>query len=155
MALVPCRECGKKISTEARSCIGCGAPNPTSRPRKTSKNLSELTLVDKIKEFINGHYSLAFSWWIIGTFLWIVISVPAIYFRINGTDDVSETLAFFLILYFIFHFVFQILVILGIWRSAGFYIQENKPPFWGYTARVFLVFAIIGLFLQIIALFSN
>ena len=155
MALVPCRECGKKISTEARSCIGCGAPNPTSRPRKTSKNLSELTLVDKIKEFINGHYSLSFSWWIIGTFLWIVFSIPAIYFRINATDDVSETLAFFLILYFIFHFVFQILVILGIWRSAGFYIQENKPPFWGYTARVFLVFAIIGLFLQIIALFSN
>ena len=30
MALKPCRECKKKVSTEAATCPSCGAPNPTS-----------------------------------------------------------------------------------------------------------------------------
>jgi ribosomal protein L40E len=54
MALAACRECGKRISTEARSCIGCGAPNPTSRPKKTSKDTSTLTFVEKIKFYFSG-----------------------------------------------------------------------------------------------------
>ena len=29
MALMPCRECGEMVSTEAASCPKCGAPNPT------------------------------------------------------------------------------------------------------------------------------
>jgi hypothetical protein len=28
MALIPCRECGKDISTEAAACPHCGAPSP-------------------------------------------------------------------------------------------------------------------------------
>jgi len=32
MALVPCRECGAEISTEATSCPRCGVPSPASRP---------------------------------------------------------------------------------------------------------------------------
>lgn len=30
MALANCRECGKKVSTEAEACPDCGAPNPTA-----------------------------------------------------------------------------------------------------------------------------
>ena len=41
MALKNCRECGKKVSTEAASCPSCGAPNPTfkksSQPSKPSE----------------------------------------------------------------------------------------------------------------------
>ena len=29
MALKPCRECKKKVSTEANTCPNCGVPNPT------------------------------------------------------------------------------------------------------------------------------
>ena len=29
MALKPCRECKKKVSTEATTCPKCGVPNPT------------------------------------------------------------------------------------------------------------------------------
>ena len=29
MALKPCRECKKKVSTEAAACPSCGAPRPT------------------------------------------------------------------------------------------------------------------------------
>ena len=31
MALKPCRECKKKVSTEAAACPSCGAPRPTSK----------------------------------------------------------------------------------------------------------------------------
>ena len=40
MALKNCRECNKKVSTEAASCPSCGAPNPTleksTQPSKPS-----------------------------------------------------------------------------------------------------------------------
>ena len=29
MALKPCRECGEKVSTEAKTCPNCGKKNPT------------------------------------------------------------------------------------------------------------------------------
>src|SRR5512142_172152 len=32
MALEPCRECGRQVSTEAAVCPHCGVPRPTDRP---------------------------------------------------------------------------------------------------------------------------
>ena len=43
MALKPCRECKKKVSTEASTCPSCGVPNPT---KKTSRD----GLVNKMSE---------------------------------------------------------------------------------------------------------
>ena len=37
MALKSCRECNKKVSTEAAACPSCGAPDPTSK--KLTKSL--------------------------------------------------------------------------------------------------------------------
>ena len=31
MAMSKCKECGKSISTLAKTCPGCGAPNPTGK----------------------------------------------------------------------------------------------------------------------------
>lgn len=36
MALKPCRECAREVSTEARACPHCGAPSPTSTPPTTN-----------------------------------------------------------------------------------------------------------------------
>ena len=42
MALKPCRECNKKVSTEAGSCPSCGAPDPTRvLPLKKGENIYE------------------------------------------------------------------------------------------------------------------
>ena len=43
MALKPCRECKKKVSTEAAACPSCGVPNPTNNnvPKKKSENVYE------------------------------------------------------------------------------------------------------------------
>jgi hypothetical protein len=155
MSLAACRECGKRISTEARSCIGCGAPNPTSRSKKTSKDTSTLTFVEKIKFYFNGQYSLAFSFWTVGVLIQILVSSPFLYFFITGVDDVSDFTAFILIAYALFLFIFNIGVVVGQWRSAGFYIQENKPPFWGYVVRVLNVLTILSLAIQLIKLFPG
>ena len=37
MALKPCRECKKKVSTEAAACPSCGVPNPTQKIKKIEK----------------------------------------------------------------------------------------------------------------------
>jgi hypothetical protein len=155
MALVACRECGKKISTEARSCIGCGAPNPISRPKKINKDTLNLTFIEKVKYFLNGQYSLAYSFWFVGVLISVVVSSPLAYFSVTGVDDISEFTAFVLIVYVIFLLCFNIGVIIGLWRCAGFYIQENKPPFWGYVVRVLNVLAALSLVVQFFKLFSN
>lgn len=155
MALVACRECGKKISTEARSCIGCGAPNPTSRPKKISKDTYSFTFIEKVKYFLNGQYSLAYSFWFVGVLLQVALGSPLIYFTLVGVDDVSDLGAFILIAYAIFIYVYNIGVIIGQWRSAGFYIEENKPPFWGYVVRVLNVFTALSLVVQFFKLFST
>ena len=153
MALAACRECGKRISTEARSCIGCGAPNPTSKPKKNSKDTSKLTFVEKIKHYLNGKYSLAFSFWIVGVLIPMVIGIPLIYFSATGVDNVTDSTAFLLIAYVLFYYIFIVGVIIGQWRSAGFYIQENKTPIWGYVVRVICVLTVLSLVIQILKIF--
>jgi len=150
MALVACRECGKKISTEAKSCIGCGAPNPTSKPKKISKDTSSFTLIEKVKYFLNGQYSLAHSFWFVGVLMGIIVSSPFLYFFITGVEDVSDFTAFILVAY-----AFNVGVIIGQWRSAGYYIEENKPPFWGYVVRVLNVLTALSLVVQFFKLFSS
>jgi len=155
MALVACRECGKKISTEAKSCIGCGAPNPTSKPKRISKDTSSFTLIEKVKYFLNGQYSLAHSFWFVGVLMQMVVATPFLYFFITGVDDVSDFTAFILVAYAFFLYAFNIGVIIGQWRSAGYYIEENKPPFWGYVVRVLNVLTALSLVMQFFNLFSS
>lgn len=155
MALANCRECGKKISTEARSCIGCGAPNPTTKQKKINKDTSTFTFAEKVKYYLNGQYSLAFSFWVVGVLLQIAVSGPLLYFFITGVDDVSDFTAFILIVYVIFLYAYNVGVIIGQWRSAGFYIQENKPAFWGYVVRILNILTALSLVVQFFKLFSN
>lgn len=44
MALKPCRECGKDVSTAAKSCPSCGVKSPTRKP-KTGTLLAVLAVV--------------------------------------------------------------------------------------------------------------
>ena len=67
MVLAACRECNKKISTEAKVCIGCGAPYPTSKAKEINGNLDYLKLLkDYYNKFIDGKISLPVSFWLVG-----------------------------------------------------------------------------------------
>ena len=39
MGLANCKECGKKISTNAKSCPNCGSPEPTEKKEKSTETL--------------------------------------------------------------------------------------------------------------------
>ena len=65
MALKPCRECNKKVSTEASVCPSCGVPNPTEdtlslkrkRSNETAKSIFNIKLFSTIYILILGTYA--------------------------------------------------------------------------------------------------
>lgn len=42
MALMPCRECGREVSTTAATCPGCGTPTPTADPKKEAESVAKI-----------------------------------------------------------------------------------------------------------------
>jgi len=104
----------------------------------------------KIKPFIRGEESLAYSYWGIGVLLAVILALPLFIFE----NPKSDSTAIILGLYALAYIIFTIFVSIGIWRSAGFYvIEKNKKKesgFWGYVARVSVVLAIIRFFVEIV-----
>ena len=50
MALIPCKECNKEISTLARACPNCGAPNSSSfKKSHSNSSASEWTTAEDSK----------------------------------------------------------------------------------------------------------
>lgn len=130
MVLVACRECNKKISTEAKICIGCGAPNPASKSKKINDNLDYFKLLeDYYIKFINGQISLPISFWLIG---------------LIGT--VATSLLIFILLYFfnilsnpllrILAFPYLIIASIGIWQSSNNY---QGPKVWSISAKIIII----------------
>jgi len=128
----------------------------TSKPRRINRDTSSFSFVEKCKYYVNGYYPLSFSFWVVGILISIILSLPIVYLTLSDVSySMGEAGAWFSVLYFFLNIVFQIFVVLGLWRSAGFYIEENKPPFWGYAVRVYSVFAIIGLLVRVGSLFAE
>ena len=93
MAMSNCRECGREVSTLAKSCPGCGVPNPTkiSKSIKTkvkSKRVSKSSLSSKsknnlIKDFWEGKISLGKSFWLGGFVALAIAGLPLVYATLN------------------------------------------------------------------------
>ena len=58
MALKPCRECNKKVSTEASTCPSCGVPNPTAKNKKIKDISSNQTYGVCEKIFCTKKYEI-------------------------------------------------------------------------------------------------
>jgi hypothetical protein len=92
-------------------------------------NHSEESFVDR---FIEGKIPLVISYWVVGVIVPLIIYVIA-----SVVDpDIEAIIMVLLVIYSFFSFI-------GIWKSAGNYIRENDPPFWGYTARVMMIVGIL------------
>jgi RNA polymerase subunit RPABC4/transcription elongation factor Spt4 len=69
MALKSCRECNKKVSTEAPVCPSCGVPNPTEgtlavkrkRSNETAKSISNIKLLATIYILVLGIYAYSLA----------------------------------------------------------------------------------------------
>lgn len=120
-----------------------------SNLRSSSQNENSF-IETKIKPFIRGEESLAYSYWGIGVLLAIILALPLFIFENLKSDSAAIILG----LYALAYIIFTIFVSIGIWRSAGFYvIEKNKKKengFWGYAARVSVLLAIIRFFVEIV-----
>lgn len=120
-----------------------------SNLRSSSQNENSF-IETKIKPFIRGEESLAYSYWGIGVLLAIILALPLFIFENLKSDSAAIILG----LYALAYIIFTIFVSIGIWRSAGFYvIEKNKKKengFRGYAARVSVVLAIIRFFVEIV-----
>ena len=158
MALKPCRECKKKVSTEASTCPSCGVPNPTQKkptvkPWETDKKpkvTAENTIEKKhsknssgfIKSFWNGESSLAQSFWGYGVIGNIIAAIPLVYAQEN-VNKMSDSTATFFLIYFAFFVAFFIWVNVGIWNSASIH-TKIKQNVWGSVVKVVVILSVIN-----------
>lgn len=134
MVLAACRECNKKISTEAKVCIGCGAPYPTSKAKEINANLDYLKLLkDYYNKFINGKISLPISFWLVGLIGIMVVSllITGLLYFLNILNNP---------LLRILGFPYLIIASIGIWQSSDNY---KGPKAWAIGAKIMVVIWII------------
>ena len=156
MKLKSCRECNKKVSTEASVCPSCGVPNPTegtlvlkekitkeTKPKKTSKRISNSNKASSglIKSFWEGEYPLGQSFWGYGVGVNLIALIPLFYANLN-IDNLSEGASTFLLIYFIFYISFYVWVNVGIWKSATNYAKKKST--WGTVAKVVVVLSVLN-----------
>lgn len=112
---------------------------------------------EKIIKFLEGKYSLGHSYWFIGTLGSIIVGLPIFITSEVGVSNISETVAGLILLYMFFYTIFIVISLIGIWRSAGFYILEKRkkrqPATWAYAARIIVVLAGLSLIVEIFKLF--
>ena len=151
MALRKCRECEKKVSTEATTCPSCGAPNPTEKVLTSKKKNSNSNKKSSriIKPFWNGEEPLATSFWGYGWVLNAIMAIPALYFQ-TYTDSISDVMTTFLLIYFIFFLAFQVWLHVGIWRSATNYAKKKST--WGGLAKIVVFLNVSNIILQLFIL---
>lgn len=89
-----------------------------------------------------GELSLPVSYWAIGVLLSVALfAVATIGGSAVGEMDVGPGLsAAWFLSYMSFVIVTAVWQTVGIWRSAGSYIRTHQHRFWGYVARVAIVF---------------
>jgi len=156
MALKPCRECKKKVSTEAVTCPSCGVPDPTQEKPKVKpwkadaeyrKSLTSSSTSSKKttssndtswERFMDGKLDLKTAFWGYGFFGSIVIGI--------GCGVLVETVSN------VFNIVYVIsitVLIIGLWQCASNYkkimSQKKQSELWGVLTQVYCVLGALGL----------
>jgi hypothetical protein len=93
-----------------------------------------------LSRFLDGEVPLVISYWIIAALIPTIIYV----IDIEKNGNTTTIIALILLAYYVFAFI-------GTWKSAGNYIRKNDPPFWGYAARVMIIFAILKFVVNLIS----
>jgi len=164
MALKSCRECKKKVSTEANVCPNCGVPNPTKRIIKETISKSPstaFTQTDKseglLSDLWNGNIPLSKTFWLYGIIGSAVVGSPLSFAYLN-LEKLKESTATLFLIYFLFYAAYFVWVNIGIWNSSTIYNnlkKKNKQSaILGYSAKVVVVFSVLSAFGQLIQGFN-
>ena len=162
MALKNCRECKKKVSTEALTCPDCGVPNPTKNFSKMKE--SEFILAERKQnadraKLINDYHKDNKTSGVKDTFTRLQdgeLDLPTAFwgFGVVGTIFVgficgllSEAYSKWWIAPYI---IFTIVVLIGLWACAENYKvkqkAKNQSEVWGFLTQAFCVMGFLGLF---------
>ena len=113
---------------------------------------------ENIIKFLEGKYSLGHSYWVVGVLGSIGVGIPLILIAVSDVDNMTGFIATLAIIYYFFYLLYCVGVLIGTWRSAGFYIQRKKKiketPIWGYSARVTVVLSAASILSEVIKLFK-
>ena len=138
MALKNCRECGKKVSTEAASCPSCGAPNPTleksTQPSKPSDGTVMYTFSGTPARIVKSYgEELSTVFW--GLYV--------------GGNIVGNLLLFWIKTGLLFKIIFgavilwNLFMIYGVFETADEYkasaLHEGKSYGWATAAKIAIV----------------
>ena len=166
MALKQCRECKKKVSTEAVTCPNCGVPNPTQKKEKTTRdqswrknlgieNLDDNQAKNKLnkenivikkdnnsdtswEKFMEGKLDLKTAFWGYGFFGSIIVGVVC--------GFLAEAVSNIFILVYI---ISVVVLVIGLWQCASTYkkqmAKKKESEVWGVLTQVYCVVAALGL----------
>ena len=173
MALKNCRECNKKVSTEASNCPNCGAPHPTTthiiqKDNFISKGIEDFkkgfhgkeeyakkkitaqkaqnvskSIKPNGKYFFNGSESLPITFW--GYFIGGNAFINLLTLASQGDDSGVA------ILLLICTIVWNVLAVMGVFKAANIYkaAKINEGDTYGFAtaakiATVILILSAIG-----------
>ena len=120
------------------------------KPKK-AKIIKKDKFKSPIKEgllvFWRGDISYGFSYWIIGSVIGTIISIPAFVISDKQIDSFSTGLVLLFISYVVFLFIAKIYLFVGVWRSAEKYkamkVKLKESAIWGYIGQITLVLSIV------------
>jgi len=160
MALKNCRECNKKVSTEASNCPNCGAPHPTTTHVVKKDNFISQGIEDfkkgfygkeeyakkktitkpDGKYFFNGTESLPITFW--GYFIGGNAFLNLLTLASQGDDSGV------VILLAICTIVWNVLAVMGVFKAANIYkaakISEGETYGFATAAKIATVILILS-----------
>ena len=143
MAMSKCRECGKSVSTMAKTCPACGVPKPVKKI-KSKKDQPSGNYYD---DFSNSTLGLAPAFWIFGV---IVLSIGG--FILGYLSEENKIIL-------IPYFGLNGWILTGLWVIAEKHIKEKKEDgesaFWGQATYVYIVLSWIAVVYTIYDILVN
>ncbi len=140
MAMSKCKECGKAVSTKAKTCPSCGVPKPVKKIKKNSSG-------NFFEDFNNAELELAPAFWIFGVIVLGIGSFILGYFAVGNKIVLIPYVGL----------NSWILICLG--AIAEKYIKEKRKEeestIWGQLTYVYIGLSVLGVIYNVYDIFTN
>ena len=119
------------------------------------KNNKNMNIIQVIKNYWNGKYSLAASFWYGFIIFGGIMSIPAFILTDAYIDSLGNLGLMVFIIYYLVFYPYIILAYVGTWRSATNFKPKKDQWSWGTITKVYIVLNGIRAVVEIIKEFSN
>ena len=122
-------------------------PKKTKKLKAIKKHKSQSAIKESLLVFWRGDISYGFSYWIYGSVVGTLISIPALIISDKQIDNFSAPEVILYASYVIFLIIAKIYLLVGIWRSAEKYkamkTKLKESTVWGYLGQISLILSIL------------